>query len=217
MTDPAVVAPFFHFHPEEGEHCCFPSSAETAYARIIGNRWGEDRSPRQLLSGTPCYVERTDETVAIPERVRFWLWYNFNAFPGAPFGIGEHLGDWESIVVYLRAGKPVVWALSNHTTARVLEPRYAFTVSDRVRVWVAKGSHAHYEASAPASPGPPGPLKDRVRDGGPTLDAAPTLLDVSQTSFGRAHFSGDWGGDRGIYGPPRRSIEQYDKLTRHLW
>ncbi|MFW9834583.1 MAG: hypothetical protein ACFFEK_11345 [Candidatus Thorarchaeota archaeon] len=117
------LAPIVHFHPEEGEFCCFPSDAEKIYAEFRDN-WDlfiEDRSPKKLLPKSPCYYEYWEDERLL--QIRYWFWYRFNDFQPAPFNIGKHVGDWEHVEVRLygsRSLEDAIWLLSNHYEARLV-------------------------------------------------------------------------------------------------
>ena len=122
-------APILHFHPEEGEFCCFPSDAEEVYATYHENwqQFTEDRSPTKLLPATPCYYEFWEDERLL--QIRYWFWYRYNDFQGAPFNIGKHLGDWENVEVRLyesRRLEDAIWILSNHHEARLASQSKTF-------------------------------------------------------------------------------------------
>ena len=152
-------APILHFHPEEGEFCCFPSDAEETYELFHAN-WDlfiEDRSPKELLPVTPCYYEYwMDKELT---QIRYWFWYRYNDFPGAPLSIGKHVGDWENVEVRLYSSTTIedaIWVLSNHYEARVAAlsrtlPDFlredVILKDEQINVWSALGTHANYPSA----------------------------------------------------------------------
>jgi len=201
-----TYCPIFHFHPNEGRQCCFPSDAEIAYPRARAGRTGEHRTPTTIDHASPCYFQYWHDEHRSLERVKFWLWYNFNDFPQGPDFLGSHPGDWEHIEVLLREGVVVGYYLSNHEAARLLAPNSAQRQGLRLRVWVANGSHAHY----PNYHSPDLYCRlgfcDEVAAHGNTLDPVGHLRNVDDTNFGRDQFGGDWGDGKRIFGPPHRSL-----------
>ncbi|MFW9944126.1 MAG: hypothetical protein ACFFB7_03945 [Candidatus Sifarchaeia archaeon] len=201
-------APILHFHPDEGEHCCFPSDAERVYARF-GSDWDrfqEDLSPYELDPTTPCYYESWKEPDWI--QMKFWFWYNYNKFP-APFGLGRHIGDWEHVEVRWyspeSATPGTLWLLSNHLKARLSTDSRTLTLPG----WVALGSHANY-------PSPNSRPKcylrlwcDKMKDGGPVWNTVDGLKSMDYTNF--TAFLGRWGTKKS----PRGPRNPYNSRTRN--
>ena len=204
-------APILHFHPEEGEFCCYPSDAEETYSKFNLNwdQFVEDRSPKELLPTTPCYYEywQSDELI----QIRYWFWYRYNDFPGAPLSIGKHVGDWENVEIRLFDSTnldEVIWLLSNHYEARLaalsktLENfvREDVILSDeQVNVWASLGAHANY-------PSPQSKPRcyfrffcDRIADGGLAWDTKTNLVSLDQTNFNT--YEGRWGDKKAPRGP----------------
>jgi hypothetical protein len=211
-------APILHFHPEEGEHCCFPSDAELVFERFHNNwdQFIENKTPKNLNDKAPCYFETWDDTDLI--QIRYWFWYNYNDFPGGRMGLGKHLGDWEHIEVRIFNERDVVWLLSNHKSARAALESGTFPgltseepiLDDRhIHAWVALGSHAHY----------PSPLSeprcyarvfcDKIADGGPIWSTENVLKPLHETNF--RSFVGRWGDE----GAPRSPLNQYNNRWRN--
>ncbi|MHA1575838.1 MAG: hypothetical protein ACTSU3_00615, partial [Candidatus Thorarchaeota archaeon] len=117
------LAPILHFHQDEGRYCCFPSDAEETYA-MFSRDWTQfkkDLTPNTLIANAPCYYETWSDADLI--QIRYWFWYKFNKFPGIPFRLGDHLGDWEHTEIRLypkmSLGESIIWFVSNHSTARI--------------------------------------------------------------------------------------------------
>ena len=204
-------APIVHFHPEEGEFCCFPSDAEETYAAFHEN-WNsfeEDRSPNDLLPSTPCFYEFwEDERLT---QIRYWFWYRYNDFPGAPLNIGKHVGDWENVEVRFYGSTELaqtIWILSNHHEARLaslsrtlqgFEREDANLSGEQINVWSALGTHANY----------PAPLSkprcyfrffcDKVAGGGTTWNTKESLKLMDETNFHA--YQGRWGDKKAPRGP----------------
>ncbi len=117
-------APILHFHPDEGKFCCYPSDASLIYKQFSDDwsKFDVDMTPTQLDTSAPCYYEYWIAEEFI--QLRYWIWYNYNRFPGVMFGKGSHLGDWEHIEVRVytdleESEHTGIWLLSNHLTARL--------------------------------------------------------------------------------------------------
>jgi hypothetical protein len=222
MLDPtldpkAIVrayAPILHFHPREGEHCCYPSDAEEIFSKY-GSDWTQfmvDPSPKTLQPDAPCYYEYwLDEDMF---QIKYWFWYRYNDFPRAPFNRGKHKGDWEHVEVrhYLpSSGTPcTIWFLSYHREAILVSfpSSYTFpefipepiTLTDNhIHVWVGLGSHANF-------PSPHGRKrriallwKDTTDDGGEVWYTEAVLKSIDDTNF--ADYEGRWGDGRSPVGP----------------
>ncbi len=213
-------APILHLHPKEGEYCCFPSSAEEIYSRF-GHDWESFEKllePNELELPTPCYYELwQDEKMT---QLRYWFWYNYNRFPRAPMGRGEHLGDWEHVEVRIYDDDYVIWLLSNHLTARLAGRPWGLSLpgfesvkpmldNDQIHVWVALGSHACY----PHPDSPPycvgGILCDKIENGGAIWETSKLLVDLRDTNF--YAFQGRWGDSRA----PRSPTNEYNNRWRN--
>ena len=216
-------APILHFHPEEGEYCCFPSDAEEVYARY-GSDWSkfqDDLSPDELDPSTPCYYEFWREPDMV--QMKFWFWYNYNRFP-APFGVGRHIGDWEHVEVrwyFPESANPgTLWLLSNHLGARLSTEPSTLTLPGwapepplldglQIHAWVALGSHANYPSTQSR---PKCYLRvwcDKMKDGGPVWNTMNGLKPLDDTNF--AEFVGRWGTDKS----PRGPRNPYNSRTRN--
>ena len=207
-------APILHFHPDEGRYCCYPSDAEDLFERFNSewNKFSKDLSPDTLDPGTPCYYEfwRDEDLI----QIRYWFWYRYNRFPRAPFGLGEHLGDWEHVEVRiyprLEKGPATIWLFSNH-----LELRLSSKPSDRtlpgfeaelptlddqhIHTWVALGSHANYPAPSSRPFCAARVLCDKISEGGPVWDCGRNLKRLENTSF--AIYRGRWGDEKAPLSP----------------
>ncbi len=204
-------APIVHFHPREGEYCCYPSDAEEIY-EMFHQDWNlfvEDRRPKQLLASPPCYYEYWEDENLI--QIRYWFWYRFNDFPGAPFSIGKHVGDWENVEVRFFGSTELddaIWLLSNHYEARLASqsrtlpgflPEDAILNQEQINVWSALGTHANY----------PSPLSsprcyfqiicDKIDDGGLIWNTQENLVLLKETNF--KSFKGRWGNKKAPRGP----------------
>jgi hypothetical protein len=211
-------APILHFHPEEGEHCCFPSDAEAIFERFH-NDWSlfkEDKTPKSLGQSTPCYFETWEDDDLI--QIRYWFWYNYNDFPGAPLGFGKHLGDWEHVELRCFNDSNTIWLLSNHLGARISTEHGSFEnycteipilENNHIHVWVALGSHANY--SSPNS----NPycyarvFCDRIAEGGSIWQTAQGLKPMIETNF--KAFKGRWGDEKA----PRSPLNEYNNRWRN--
>ncbi len=213
-------APILHFHPHEGEYCCFPSDAEQVYSDF-NNRWDafeKQLAPSTLVQSTPCYFESwTDENMM---QIRYWFWYKYNRFPRAPLGLGEHLGDWEHIEVRIYSEDRIIWLLSNHLTARQasipadmtlpgFEPEEPILDENHIHAWVALGSHAHYPRpdSKPYCVGKI--LCDKIADEGEIWTTETNLVELKSANF--YDFKGRWGDDRA----PRSPTNEYNNRWRN--
>ncbi len=217
-------APVLHFHPEEGDFCCFPSDAEEVFS-LYGSDWsrfGVDMSPRSLEPDTPCYFESWHDPHLI--QIRYWFWYRYNRFPGSLFGKGNHIGDWEHVEVRIfndvRGAPAKIWLLSNHLTARLTSDPPHLTLpgfgwepliasESHVHAWVALGSHAHYPGPASRPYCFAGVFCDRIGDGGPVWDTSTNLIPLRETNF--SSFVGRWGDDRS----PRSPLNDYNNRWRN--
>jgi hypothetical protein len=205
------LAPIVHFHPEEGEFCCFASDAEEIYVEFRDN-WElfiEDRSPKKLLPKSPCYYEYWEDERLL--QIRYWFWYRFNDFQSAPFNIGKHVGDWEHVEIRLygsRSLEDAIWLLSNHNEAKLaslsktlhgFSREEAILNSEKINVWSALGSHANY-------PSPHSKPRcyvrffcDKIADGGAIWNTQENLILMEDTNF--CNYQGRWGDKKAPRGP----------------
>jgi hypothetical protein len=223
METPQLVkdyAPILHLHPDEGVYCCFPSDAEVVYDHY-SNRWEEFQktlTPSTFQDGTPCYFERWQDKHMT--QLRYWFWYNFNRFPRAPLGMGEHLGDWEHVEVRVYSEDEVIWLLSNHLQSRLASLPAALTLPGyktsepvlehrHIHAWAALGSHSVYPSpdSKPYCIG--GVLCDKIADGGWAWLTEKNLVDLKSTNF--FEFQGRWGDSRA----PRSPTNDYNNRWRN--
>lgn len=199
-------APIVHFHPEEGSFCCFPSDAEPAYEMVKAGWQAYPKTPK-VLERFPCYHRVSLDTPKGITRIQYWLWYNYDNFP-APLNIpriGDHFGDWEHFEVVLQNDVPFCYFLSNHTGALRFHPEGLNLSTDgRAHIWVAKGSHAHYESPAPHHKWP----FDEIADGGQVADTQIFLIDILGTTFFKDNFTGDWAFGAGTFSPPKRPVDE---------
>ena len=211
-------APILHFHPEEGEHCCFPSDAERIFERFHRNwtLFKEEKIPKSLDQSAPCYFETwVDEDLV---QIRYWFWYNYNDFPGGHLGIGKHLGDWEHVELRRFSDQKSIWLLSNHKDARIstnygnLECHYtepAILEDNHIHVWVALGSHAHYPSPTSKPRCYARVFCDKIAEGGLIWHTVQNLKPLTKTNF-RA-FEGRWGDEKA----PRSPLNEYNNRWRN--
>jgi hypothetical protein len=209
-----AYAPILHFHPQEGEHCCYPSGAEEIFSRFSSDwtQFREDLTPKTFHSDAPCYYEYWQDKDMF--QAKYWFWYRFNRFPKDPFGIGRHKGDWEHVEIrhYMQGSETpgTIWLLSNHLEAILVSHPGFYTLpgftpgpisltDNHVHVWVALGSHAIF-------PSPYGPKKriallwkDITATGGEEWHTKGSLKSIDNTSF--AKYVGRWGDNRSPRGP----------------
>ncbi|MFW9912800.1 MAG: hypothetical protein ACFFEU_10025 [Candidatus Thorarchaeota archaeon] len=219
-----AYAPILHFHPREGEQCCYPSDAEEIFAKY-GSDWTQfkdDASPKTFQPDAPCYYEYwLDEDMF---QIKYWFWYRYNDFPGPPLGRGKHRGDWEHVEVrhYPPRSETLctIWLLSTHLKALLVSypgfctlpgftPEPISLTDKHVHVWVALGSHANF-------PSPNGPKKrialiwrDSTANGGEEWHTERSLKLIDDTNF--ANYVGRWGNRRS----PRGPRNPYNSRTRN--
>jgi hypothetical protein len=204
-------SPILHFHPDEGEFCCYPSDAEEIFESFNG-KWDlfvEDRYPKELLHFTPCYYEFWDDDELT--QIRYWFWYRYNDFPGTPLGIGKHVGDWENVEVRLFDStevKDAIWVLSNHHEARVASQsktlpgftREEVILDDeQINAWAALGTHANYSSPQSKPRCYAHFFCDKIGDGGLTWNTQRNLKLIDRTNF--STFKGRWGDKKAPRGP----------------
>ncbi len=222
MLDPTVdpeafirsYAPILHFHPREGEYCCYPSDAEEIFSKYNSDwtQFKKDLTPKTFQSDVPCYYEYwLDEDMF---QAKYWFWYRYNRFPRAPPRLGKHKGDWEHVEVrrYMPFSEAsgTIWLLSNHLEAVLVSypgfytlpgftPESITLTDNHVHVWVALGSHANF-------PSPLGPKKriglfwkDITDKGGEEWCTEGSLKSIDDTNF--ASYVGRWGDKRSPRGP----------------
>ncbi|MHA2003747.1 MAG: hypothetical protein ACW975_05825 [Candidatus Thorarchaeota archaeon] len=222
MLDPPVdpegfiraYAPILHFHPREGEYCCYPSDAEETFSKYSSDwsQFKKDLTPKTLQPDAPCYYEYwQDENMF---QVKYWFWYQYNKFPRAPFGQGRHLGDWEHVEI--RHFLPVsetpgsIWLLSNHLEALLVshpgfytlpgfDPEPNTLTDNHVHVWVALGSHANYPLPSGRKKRIALLWKDITAKGGEEWHTEQVLKPIDATNF--VDFEGRWGNKRSPRGP----------------
>jgi hypothetical protein len=220
---PEVVkafAPALHFHPEEGNYCCYPSDAEKTYSTYKDN-WNsfeKQLEPKTLDLRTPCYYELwTSEEMT---QLRYWFWFNYNRFPRAPLKLGEHLGDWEHVEVRIYSEDRVIWLLSNHLQSRLASipkgqtlPSFNPTTPtlDRMHIhaWVALGSHALYPSYDSRPYCVAKILCDKIADKGETWETKSNLIELTETNFHK--FEGRWGDENA----PRSPTNEYNNRWRN--
>ncbi len=204
-------APLLHFHPDEGEFCCYPSDAEEIYSKFSRN-WDlfiEDRTPKELVSFTPCYYEFWVDEKLI--QIRYWFWYRYNDFLGAPLGLGKHVGDWENAEVRFYGStklEDTIWILSNHYEARLAslsKTLEGFTREDvilsdeQINIWVALGTHANYPSSKSKPRCYYRFFCDKIAEGGIVWNTQDNLKLLDQTNF--SNFKERWGDKKAPRGP----------------
>ncbi len=204
-------SPILHFHPEEGEFCCFPSDAEETYAKFHLN-WDafvEERTPKKLIASTPSYYEFWDDGDFF--QIRYWFWYRHNDFPGALFNVGNHQGDWENVEVRLYGSTDLsqaIWLLSNHKEARLASMTKTLTGFTResaildeshINVWVALGSHANYPTPYSKPRCYARIFCDKISEGGSVWETKMNLKHLETTNF--ASFKDRWGDQKAPRGP----------------
>ena len=218
-------APILHFHPKEGEFCCFPSDAEDIYEQFHEdwNLFVEDRQPKEFLPSTPCYYEFWEDEKLT--QVRYWFWYRFNDFPGTTLSLGKHVGDWENVEVRLYGStnlRDSIWVLSNHHEARLASlsktlqgfvREDAILDNEQINVWSALGTHANY----------PSPLSkprcyarffcDKIADGGSIWNTKENLKLMEKTNFCR--FEGRWGDKKAPRGPANEYNNRWRNAPNH--
>ncbi|NHI82811.1 MAG: hypothetical protein EAX81_00720 [Candidatus Thorarchaeota archaeon] len=209
-----TFAPILHFHPKEGNYCCFPSDAEAVFERHSKDwsGFGKTLQPKKLQQDTPCYYEIWDGPDMT--QMKFWFWYNYNKFPKAPLGLGQHIGDWEHIEVrhYPLGSKTpgTIWLVSNHLKAILgshpghfilqgFMPQPVTLADLHIHVWVALGSHASYLSPDDKTRRFLGFWRDETEDGGPIWETEENLKGLGDTNFGR--FEGRWGNKRSPRSP----------------
>jgi hypothetical protein len=211
-------APILHFHPDEGEYCCFPSDAEKIYERFQGDwvLFKEDKNPKSLDPSAPCYFETWEDDDLI--QIRYWFWYNYNDFPGGLLGIGKHLGDWEHVEIRLFRDLKSIWLLSNHLEARISTNHRIRTghhiekptlENNHIHVWVALGSHANYASPNSKSRCYARILCDKIMDGGAIWQTEQNLKPLTETNF--RSFEGRWGDEKA----PRSPLNVYNNRWRN--
>jgi hypothetical protein len=216
-----MFSPILHFHPEEGSFCCFPSDAEETYEKFHLN-WDlfvEDRTPKELAESTPCYYEFWDDGDFF--QIRYWFWYRYNDFPGAPMSLGKHLGDWENIEVRLYETTELfqaIWILSNHHEARLTSMMRSLEGFVRespvldgthINVWVALGTHANYPSSHSKPRCYTRFFCDKIEDGGSIWNTESTLKHMDDTNF--VEYTGRWGDKKA----PRSPTNVYNNRWRN--
>ncbi|TXT54345.1 MAG: hypothetical protein BAJATHORv1_70045 [Candidatus Thorarchaeota archaeon] len=214
-------APILHFHPAEGDFCCYPCDAEVTY-HLFKDDWSKfevDMSPNELDPNTPCYYEVWDDLSMI--QIRYWFWYKYNKFPNAPFGKGQHLGDWEHVEVRIYKNADVtIWLLSNHLSARLTAlpsgytlPNFAYEsgiiTDNHVHAVVALGSHAHYPSFDSKPYCAARIFCDKFKEGGLDWYTENNLVPIHETNF--FSYTGRWG-DKDA---PRSPTNEYNNRERN--
>jgi hypothetical protein len=204
-------SPILHFHPDEGKFCCYPSDAEVTFAKFHAN-WElfvEDRTPKELVALTPCYYEFWNDDDIF--QIRYWFWYRHNDFPGAPFNLGNHLGDWESVEVRLYdSAEPshAIWLFSNHHESRLASMSKTLEGFERedpildgshINVWVALGTHANYPSPNSQPRCYARIFCDKISKEGEIWNTNTNLRLLEETNF--ATFKGRWGDRKAPRGP----------------
>jgi hypothetical protein len=117
--------------------------------------------------------------------IQYWFFYAFNAGD-----LNRHEGDWEMIQVVLSGEQPVEVMYSQHHSGQTASWDQVEKEGERVKVYVARGSHANY--IKPFS-GKVGLASDSVADNGrilhPTTDYTIEILDDEPW----LNFAGRWG------------------------
>ncbi|MFW9788080.1 MAG: hypothetical protein ACFFE2_07195 [Candidatus Thorarchaeota archaeon] len=232
MVEPSEIqsivkryAPILHFHPDEGDFCCYPSDAEEVYSQFHGD-WDlfvEDRRPKKLRSSTPCYYEFWENSKLT--QIRYWFWYRYNDFPGAPLGLGKHVGDWECVEVRFFGSVTVeeaIWILSNHLEARLAAisstiPGFvredAIVDDEQLNVWSALGSHANYPSPTSKPRCYARIFCDKIADGGLIWNTQDNLRLLSETNF--STFDGRWGDKKAPRGPANEYNNRWRNAPDH--
>ncbi|GIZ38057.1 hypothetical protein CKM354_000148300 [Cercospora kikuchii] len=148
-------------------------------------------SPDPVTHSTPNTTASTIITVLKPNSTLdafYFTFYSFNdggRYPSfAPIlNIGNHVGDWEHIMIRFIHGVPISVYFSQHSSGQALsyEAAEKWENTGRVVAYVANGTHANYEDAGdhdhtiPGIDLPEGPVEDYTDDKGlvwdPILDA----------------------------------------------
>ncbi|MHA1910048.1 MAG: hypothetical protein ACW98Y_22340, partial [Candidatus Thorarchaeota archaeon] len=157
-------------------------------------------------------------------QIRYWLWYNYNRFPGAKFGKGNHLGDWEHLEVRIYTEPQyrgsTIWLHSNHLTAYLtssqnnrtlpgFEPEPLILSDNQIHSWVALGSHAHYPTPDTKPRCFAKIFCDKIASNGKVWDTKQNLVSLQETVF--SEFTGRWGDDKS----PRSPLNEYNNRWRN--
>ncbi|MGY5874675.1 MAG: hypothetical protein RTU30_02920 [Candidatus Thorarchaeota archaeon] len=218
-------APILHFHPDEGDFCCYPSDAEVIFKNFSNNwdRFEVDMTPKTLDADTPCYYEVWNDERML--QIRYWFWYNYNRFPGAKFGKGNHLGDWEHIEVRIyrdqqQQSESTIWLHSNHLIAFLNSLPSHLTLSgfeaeplilsdNQIHTWVALGSHAHYPTPNTKPRCFARIFCDKIAPDGEVWNTKQNLVSLQDTVF--SEFTGRWGDEKA----PRSPTNAYNNRWRN--
>jgi len=149
--------------------------------------------------------------------LQYWLWYPFNVYsPTLPAGElwQVHEGDWESVSVILDArGRPLFAGYSQHSAGQRREWARVRKQGQRLRAFVALGSHANYFTPGKHRFDPrvvePVLISIIRQKGLEPVDRTgsgrvvrPRLVHVTATNPSWMAFAGTWGEDAYIRVPP---------------
>ncbi|MCX6665368.1 MAG: Vps62-related protein [Euryarchaeota archaeon] len=127
-----------------------------------------------------AHVVSSDTTTTI----QYWFFYAFNAGD-----LNQHEGDWEMIQVVLSNGQPTEAMYSQHYSGQKATWNQVDHEGDRIKDYVARGSHANYFRSYS---GKIGLASDAVGSNGNILQPTDYTIELLDTQAW-LQFAGNWG------------------------
>jgi hypothetical protein len=157
------------------------------FERAMKNYVGLDKHP-------PTYYYRVTEDSGYTV-VQYWFFYAYNDFATSFHGVNDHEGDWESIYLFLRDGRPTWATYASHIgeglqLGRPWEPNAMEFESGHPVVYVGGGSHASYHTRDAHLPDKEF-VEGEVVIGGPDGVAWAEPLTLDQPWF--TEYKGRWG------------------------
>jgi hypothetical protein len=115
-------------HTSEPIHRSHQGAHWAAYSRIRASE------PHQPV----CYARVLDPDASGVRAIQYWYCYYYNDWATT------HEGDWESAVVFVKDGRPIAVAASQHERGEYRDSRDVEWRGERPVLYVAAGSHALY-------------------------------------------------------------------------
>jgi hypothetical protein len=130
--------------------------------------------------------------------LQYWMLFPADLQTRGPLRTGRHEGDWESIALRLRRGRPVRAVYSQHGTAERCGMRAVRRAGERPVAFLANGSHAAYFVPGVRDRTWPEPNDEADGEG---LRVRPRITRIGDEAPPWMRYPGRWGATRAGWVP----------------